>query len=455
MIPERLETLADVERLLATSTNYEQKLPLDDLERAFDLARMRALLASLGHPELGPATIHVTGSKGKGSTCRMVASILAAAGGGPVGLYVSPHLESLVERVSVDDLPAEGPDLARAASALLPWLRAHEGTALFPTFFELLTATAHVAFRAARVRSVVLEVGLGGRLDATTVCAPAVTAITSIELEHVKLLGDTLAKIAREKAGILKSGVPCVTAVPLGGEALASIEEEAARVGAPLHVLGRDFFVEGLATGRGPSVRTRVRGPCGAPALDVRLPVAGRHQATNAAVAVAIARTLGLAEAAIVDGLARVTLPGRMERVLARPTVVIDGAHTAASGAAALATARDCFPHARLHLVIGVLGEKDGEGVLGPLLAAAASVTCSPVPSPRALPSERLASLARRLTSCPVEVATDPAAALDGAITRADPDDLVLVTGSTYLAGAARTAARAHPGFLGGPPPPA
>ncbi len=194
------------------------------------------------------------------------------------------------------------------------------------------------------MRSLVLEVGLGGRLDATTVCTPSVTAITSIELEHVKLLGDTLGKIAREKAGILKAGVPCVTAVPLGGEALAAIEEEAARAGAPLLVLGRDFFAEGRATGAGPVVRTRVRGPFGAPALDVELAVAGLHQATNAAVAVALARLLGVGEAAIVEGLARVTLPGRMERVLARPSVVIDGAHTAASGTAALATARSCFP---------------------------------------------------------------------------------------------------------------
>lgn len=454
MIPDRLETLADVERLLAASTNYEEKLPRDALERAFDLSRMRRLLASLGHPEVGPTTVHVTGSKGKGSTCRMVAAILAAAGRGPVGLYVSPHLESLVERTSVDDRPVPGPALAAAASGLLPWLRAHEGTALFPTFFELLTAAAHLAFRAAGVRSLVLEVGLGGRLDATTVCAPAVTAITTIELEHVKLLGDTLAKIAREKAGILKPGVPCVTAVPLGSEALAAIEAEASWVGAPVLALGRDFFVEGRATGAGPVVRTRVRGPFGAPALDVRLPVAGLHQAQNAAVGVALARTLGVGEAAIVEGLARVTLPGRMERVLARPCVVIDGAHTAASGEAALATARACFPHRALHLVVGVLEEKNGEGILAALLAAAASVTCSPVPSPRALPAERLAALARRHAACPVEVARDPAAALDAAIARAGPDDLVLVTGSTYLAGAARAAARAHAGFLGGPPPP-
>ncbi len=444
-----LETVEDVERLLAATTNYEQKMPLDAAERAFDLSRMRALLASLERPEIGPETVHVAGSKGKGSTCRMVAAILGAAGRTPVGLYVSPHLEQLVERVSVDDHAIPGVALAGATNQLLPFLRATQGTDRFPTFFELLTAAAHVAFRTARVRSLVLEVGLGGRLDATNVCRPSVTAITTIELEHTTILGDTLGAIAREKAGILKHGVPCVTAVPLGSDALRVIDAEAARVGAPLHVLGRDLFLEGAATGPGPFVRVRVRGPCGAPSLDARLPVAGLHQASNAAVAIALARLLGVPDPEIARGLAGVTLPGRMERVLADPTVVIDAAHTKASGAAALETIDACFPHEELHLVVGVLGEKDGEGILSALLHRAASVVCAPVPSPRALPPDRLADIARRHTSGPVETSLDVPSALDAAISRSNRRDLVLVTGSTYLAGAARTAARRHPGFLG------
>lgn len=448
MIPARLSNLDDVERLLATTTNYEQKLPLDVAERAFDLARMRALLASLGHPELGAETVHVTGSKGKGSTCRMLASILGAAGRKPVGLYVSPHLESLAERVSVDDRSIDGPMLAKATNTILPWLRTTEGTDRFPTFFELLTAAAHVAFRGARVRSLVLEVGLGGRLDATNVCVPRATAITTIELEHVAILGDTLARIAREKAGILKPRVPCVTAVPLGSDALDVIEAEAVRVGAPIHVLGRDFFLEGATTGPGPFVDVRVRGPYGGPSLDARLGVAGLHQAQNAAVAIALAQLIEVPDAAIIAGLARVTLPGRMERVLEAPTVVIDGAHTKASGRAALETIDQCFPHERLHLIVGVLSEKDAEGILAALLDRAASVTCAPVPSPRALAPERCAEIARRHTKGPIEIATSAGAALDLALAHASPRDLILVTGSTYLAGACRTAARAHPGFL-------
>ena len=148
------------------------------------------------------------GRRARAAPARMVDACLRAAGRGPVGLYVSPHLERIEERVCVDGVPAAGDELAAAADALMPYLRATRGTPRFPTFFEILTAAAHVAFRARGVRSLVLEVGLGGRLDATNVCRPAVTAVTTVELEHVKILGDTVEKIAAEKAGIVKAGRP-------------------------------------------------------------------------------------------------------------------------------------------------------------------------------------------------------------------------------------------------------
>ncbi len=454
MLPDRLRTLADVERLLATTTNYEEKMPRTDVPRAFDLGRMRALLAALSDPQRGPVTVHVTGSKGKGSTCRMVDAILRAAGRGPVGLYVSPHLERLTERVSVDGEPVPGEALARATEALLPHLRATLGTPAFPTFFEILTAAAHVAFRARGVRSLVLEVGLGGRLDATTVCDPSVTAITSVELEHTQVLGDTLALVAGEKAGILKPLVPCVTALPLDGEALRVVEARARGLGVPLARLGREILLDEVEARPGPTLALRVRGPDGAPALRATLPVAGAHQAGNAAVAVAIARTLGVSDAAIRQGLAHVTLPARMETVLLGPTVVVDGAHTPASAEAARRAVLACFPGRRIHLVVGVLEEKDVRGILAPLLPLALRVVVSGVPSPRAMPAPRLASLVRETFAGDVSVASTPADALALARGGAAPDDVVLVTGSTYLSGAARTAARAYPGFLGGPPPP-
>ncbi|MFO0932911.1 MAG: Mur ligase family protein [Planctomycetota bacterium] len=453
MLPDRIRTLADVERLLAATTNYEEKVPADGSARHFDLARMDALLADLGRPERGPVTVHVTGSKGKGSTCRILDAILRAAGRGPVGLYVSPHLESLAERVSVDGRPVAGPALARATDALLPALRARVGTPAYPTFFELLTAAAHVAFRDAGCRTVVLEVGLGGRLDATNVCRPAATAVTTVELEHTKLLGDTLEKIAAEKAAIAKPGVPMVTAVPLGTGALAVVEATAAAARAPLHRLGRELHVADVRATPGPRLALTVTGPCGAGPVAVELPVAGEHQATNAAVAVALARLLDVPDAAIRAGCAAVTLPARMELVHRAPQVVIDGAHTVASARAARATLATSFRFRALHLVVGVLEEKDVDGIVRALVGGAGSVVACGVPSPRALAPARLAEVVAAVGGPPVTTAPDAAAGLASALGRAAPDDLVLVTGSLYLAGAARAAARRLPGFLPTDPP--
>lgn len=455
MLPDRIRTLEDVERLLATTTNYEERMPRTDIPRAFDLSRMRALLAALSDPQRGPVTVHVTGSKGKGSTCLMVDAILRAMDRGPVGLYVSPHLERLTERVSVDGRPVSGEELAQATEALLPHLRATLGTPAFPTFFEILTAAAHVAFRARGVRSLVLEVGLGGRLDATTVCDPAVTAITSVELEHTQVLGATLELVAGEKAGILKPGVPCVTALPLDGPALRVVEARARELNVPLLRLGHDVLLDEVEARPGPVLSLRVRGPdYDGSGLRCTLPVAGAHQAQNAAVAVAIARTLDVPDAAIFAGLEQVTLPGRMEVVLRDPTVIVDGAHTPASAEAARRAVLACFPGQRVHLVIGVLEEKDVRGILAPLLPLAFRVVVSGVPSPRAMPPARLAAIVRETFPGDVLVAATPAEALALAREGAAAEDLVLVTGSTYLCGAARAAARAFPGFLGGPPPP-
>jgi dihydrofolate synthase/folylpolyglutamate synthase len=454
VIPDRLRTLADLERLLARTTNYEERMPAGALSRVFDLSRMEALLASVGDPHVGPTTVHLAGSKGKGSTARMVASILLAAGASPVGLYVSPHLEHLTERATVDDEPLPGEEWAAAAETLLPHLAATEGTLKYPTFFELLTAAALVAFRRRRVDWLVLETGLGGRLDATNVCRPAVTAITAIEREHTAILGDTVEEIAAEKAGILKAGVPVVSGVPAASPAARVVEEAAARVGAPLHRLGVEIVLSDAATANGPWTTGRVAGPGRAAPLPVALRVAGAHQARNAALAVAIARLLRVPDPAIAKGLAAVSLPARMEPVLARPILVVDAAHTPESAAAAREALDACFEHRRVHLLVGMLEEKDVTGVLSALLPRVFRVVCCGVPSPRGMDPARLAEVARTLTKAPVVVATDAAAALRDSFQHALANDAVLVSGSTYLAGAARSAARAYPGFLPRDPDP-
>lgn len=437
-LPERIATRADVERLLAAATNYEQRLP--DAPQAFDLGRMEQLLDALGRPERGPRTVHVAGSKGKGSTVRLVDAALRAAGRGPVGLYTSPHLVDLAERIAVDGAAVDEPGLCRALERARPYVAATLGGPHAPTFFELLTAAAWLVFRERGCTEVVLETGLGGRLDATTVCRPAATAITVIEREHVRLLGDTVEQIAGEKAGILKPGVPAVTAA--SPPALGVIEARARALGAPLCVVGRDLRLLDVRTG--PGARTRAVLEEDGRRTPIDLPVAGAHQALNAAVAFHLLRRLGLTPEAAADGMARVRLPAALEPFEGPPLVVLDGAHTVRSAEAALAGVTAAWPGRRLTLLLALMAEKEVDAILAVLGPAAAAVVATQVDSPRALPAEALA--ARLAPHCrgTVESAPAPAPALERALARTPPDGLLLVTGSLYLAGALRPALRAR-----------
>jgi dihydrofolate synthase/folylpolyglutamate synthase len=364
----------------------------------------------------------------------MVAAGLSAAGRGPVGLYTSPHLVDLAERIAIDGRPAEEALLLACADRLLPHVRAALGSPDAPTFFELLTAAAWLAFRERGCSDVVLETGLGGRLDATTVCAPAVTAITTIEREHTQLLGDTVELIAAEKAGILKPGVPCVTGAT--GGALHVIEERARGLAAPLSVLGRDVRLERVVTAPGP--RTEVRLARGTEVVDLALPLAGAHQASNAAVAFTLLRLLGVDAAAARRGLEGTRLPAALEPFPGRPLVVLDGAHTAASAAGARAGVAAAWPGRPVTLLLALLGEKDAGAILEALLPGAAGVVATQVGSPRALPAHDLAARIAAAGTAPVETVPAPEAALERARALAGPDGLVLVTGSLYLAGALR-----------------
>lgn len=435
-LPEHVATRADLDALLAATTNYEERLPARPGDRAFDLARMRDLLAALGEPQRGPLTVHVAGSKGKGTLCRLVAAGLEAAGAGrgPVGLYLSPHLVDLAERVQVDGRPVADAALCAAADALLPYLRAARGTPAAPTFFEVMTAVAWQAFRAAGARAVVLETGLGGRLDATNVCAPAATAITSIELEHQQVLGSTLEAIAAEKAGILKPGVACVTTA--AGAALDVIAARARAVGAPLLVAGAAFRAEGARTGPGRRLHVGV-GLEGRDAEPFEVPLAGLHHAPAVAAAVALLRGLGVAPAEVRAGLARVAVPGVLEPVEDDPLVLVDGAHTPGSARATRAALWACWPGRPVVLLAGVLAEKDARGVLAGLAQDVAAVVLTRAPSPRALEPGALAACLPAGAPAPA-LEPDPAAALAGARASVPPGGLVLAAGSVYLAGAVK-----------------
>ena len=408
------------------------------------LERMRAALAELDHPERRLPAIHVAGTNGKGSTCALVDAVLRAADF-RVGLYTSPHLVRFNERIRIG---GEDIDDALLGRRLLEVLQ-RSPTALALTYFELGTLVAFWHFAAEQVDWAVLETGLGGRLDATATCLPRATAITALGLDHTELLGPTLAAIAREKAGILRPGVPAVLAAQ-PPEAMEVLLTEAARVGTPVLRQGVDFD---LAAGKTPGLTwrhgTRQLG-------GLALGLAGVHQRQNAALALAVFDVLSadgaaIPDAAIVRGLRDVRWPGRLEEVPGRPLLLLDGAHNPAGVEALRAALDTAYAGRRVHLVFGAVREKAVEPMLACLLPRMTSVSLTPLDTPRSLPPETYLAAARALVP-EIGVFGSPGAALDAAVARARPEEVVLVAGSLYLIGAVKShlAGAEIPGRTGG-----
>jgi dihydrofolate synthase/folylpolyglutamate synthase len=407
------------------------------------LDRMRALLARLGDPHLRQRIVHVAGSKGKGSTSAMLASILRRAGY-RTGLFTSPHLCRVEERFQVDGVPITRDELR----SLLRDIRAAAAD-LGPrgvTFFEVATAAGFLHFERRRADAVVLEVGLGGRFDSTNVCLPLVAAITSISFDHTKLLGDQLAAIAFEKAGIIKPGRPAVsgTTVP---EPQAVVERICRERRAPLHQLGVDFhyryahgWVSALETRR-PRVEVTTRRRRW-PSLELNLH--GDHQAANAAVAVAcveILRDAGLhlTDAAVAAGLAEVVWPARLEVVGRQPLAVLDCAHNVASAEALTATLESSFAPRRRLLVFAGSTDKDLPGMFRVLARSFDRAYLTRYTNnPRAAPPEDLLGYWQAAAGGPAAVHATPAEAWQAALNDAGPEDLVCATGSVFLAGELR-----------------
>ena len=391
----------------------------------FGASRMRPALALRGHPERGQRFVHVAGTNGKGSAAAMIAACLQAAGY-RTGLFTSPHLHRYVERVRIDGRCISDAEACRRITDLL---EASEGWGAgdhASTFFELTTLLALESFRDHRCDVSVLEVGLGGRLDATNAVTPAVSVITRIALDHTQILGGTLAAIAKEKAGILKPGVPAVIGVR-EPQALAVIERRARAVGAPLQLIDRDFGAERTSGGRA-RVWVGSRVLHGLPS-----PLPGEHQLDNLACAIAALLALGPAQlrvsrAAIEHGLRRVRWPARLERVRGEPSVLLDAAHNpdgAAALAAHLSTLKKRGPRA---LVFGAMADKD----YGPMLRTLAPCfdrvfVCRPQQLPR---TAELRAMQAHAEATATRSASD---ALARARRAAGPDGLVVVAGSIYL----------------------
>jgi dihydrofolate synthase / folylpolyglutamate synthase len=415
--------------------------------------RFEALLRRLGNPHQGYGIAHVAGTKGKGSTTAMIAAILRAHGF-RVGGYYSPYVYDVRERVQVDGEMIPPDEFASLVTEIAPHVEALKQTPYGDTTeFELKTAVGFRYFADRQVDYAAIEVGIGGRLDATNVVTPLVSVITNIGLDHTHILGDTHAKIAREKAGIIKPGVPCVTATE-EPSALAVIEEVAADRGATLIQVseGAPRTTPGTheirwSGGDMLTIQTASRTYDG-----LRLRLRGSWQWVNAACAVgaveAIAQDKGFEvnEEAIREGLAKAYLPGRMEVVQERPTVVMDGAHNAMA-AEALAGEVRRFAYRSLLLVVGVATGHDPRGILAALGPLADRVFATQPTWIKGLPAAEIAAIARDYCAS-VETITPPIAAARAALSEAGPEDLVLITGSFYVVG------DVHPGdLIGGASP--
>ncbi len=413
----------------------------------FDLGRVRELLARLGNPQDSFASIHVAGTKGKGSVSAMVEACLRAAGL-KTGLYTSPHLQRFTERVQTDGQEIPPAQVAAMVERLRPQVEKVAGL----TTYELITALGFLYFAEQRVDCAVIEVGLGGRLDATNVIRPLVSVITSISYDHMHLLGDSLSDIAREKGGIIKPGVPVVVS-PQQYEVERVLETIAKERGAELHMVGRDWL---YAPGRRdlsgqvlyiwsadeqPLMEAYIESAGDDEWAPPRftIPLLGYHQIVNAATAygtLQLARRQGMPVGmpAIEQGLRSVHWPGRFQVLAQQPVVVVDSAHNRDSALKLRLALDDYFPGQPVTLIFGASADKDIAGMMAELTPRVARMIVTQAAHPRSADPQVLEDFGRRY-GLQVERVVPVAQALRHALQRALPDEVILATGSLFVVG--------------------
>jgi dihydrofolate synthase/folylpolyglutamate synthase len=425
---------------LFTKTDYEKQQKLRYNVTTFDLERMLGLLRNLGNPHKKTRTVHIAGTKGKGSTATMLSRMMEASGY-KVGLYTSPHVSTLHERIAVDAEMITRKEFLGLMNRIQPTLEKMGQKDNHPTFFEIMTAMAFMHFADKKVDIAVIETGLGGRLDSTNVITPEVCGITSISIDHQNLLGPTIEHIAREKAGIIKKGIPIVT-VPQDPTAMKVLKKQATLVKAPMTITGKDVdFSYRFESSRehGPHTRICVTTPT-SKFEHLRVPLPGEHQALNCGLALTMLDALKnqgfeINDEKAIAGLNNVHMTGRMEIVCRDPRVLVDAAHNAASIRALIAAIGQHVPYDSMIIIFGCNNDKDVRGMLTELQYGADKVIFTRSNSPKAVWPQDLAEMYTEICGKMCQSALSLTEALRIAQSAISREDLITITGSFYLVG--------------------
>lgn len=428
-------------KYLSTQTDYEQMLRVRYNTDTFNLDRMRALLKGLGNPHTEIRTVHIAGTKGKGSTATMLAEMLRACKY-KVGLFTSPHISDVRERVRLNGEMIPRTHFTRLIAKVQAQIAKMTDK---PTFFEIMTAVAFCYFADQKVGIAIIEAGLGGRLDSTNVLTPAVCGLTNISIDHTHQLGDTLAKIAAEKAGIFKPDVPVVS-VQQDSEAKHVLQKVARQVNSRLMFTGEDIdFSYRVESSRQSGCHTRICLTTPNSRFEhITVPVLGEHQAINCGLALALLDQLKIQGMKIDDdqaqaGLAGVKLPGRMEFLAEDPHILVDGAHNAASMQALLRAVGQHIPYDSMIMVFGCAADKDIAGMMARISTGADKVIFTSVSgSPRAARAEDLAAAYNEQCGREAQTTANLTEAMQVARSAASREDIICICGSFYLVGEAK-----------------
>jgi dihydrofolate synthase/folylpolyglutamate synthase len=436
-----IRTFRSALNFLNSVTDYEKMSRVGYNHTNFNLSRMNRLLASVGNPHREFRSVHIAGTKGKGSTASMVAHMLGACGY-TVGLYTSPHVMDVRERISVNGAMISEADFVRVIARLAPIARKMSGDDL--TFFELMTTAAFLHFVDRKVDIAVVEAGLGGRLDSTNVLRPDACAITSISLDHVQQLGPTLTKIAEEKAGIFKPGVPVISA-PQPRDVKKTLRAVADRVRVPIRFTGDEIeFSYRFESSRLFGPHTRVSLTTKQSRFEhLHVPLIGEHQAINCGVALGVVdalkeRGFTIDDQKAIEGLSKVRLPGRLELICEEPRIIVDGAHNAASIEAVMRAIGQNISYDSMVVIFGCQADKDIAGMVDLIQLGADKVIFTQSRSPRAADPAELAAVYAERSGKMSQIASNLEEALAIAERAVGREDLVCITGSFYIVGEAK-----------------